>query len=85
MNAKASRRGVQPHQLLVDIGLTKTMLRGALEALDYCNLDDLPELPGVNTITGRTTLHIHTKPAAPAATAHRARADARAGRHCCRR
>jgi len=64
MDIEASRRGVQPQRPLVDIGLAKTVLRGALEALDDRNLDDLPELSGVNTITEPTTLHIPTKLAA---------------------
>jgi 6-pyruvoyl-tetrahydropterin synthase len=47
------------HQLLVDIGLAKTELRRLLEALDYRNLDDLPEFSAVNTTTEQMALHLH--------------------------
>ena len=55
---------LDPHQLLVDIGLAKTELRRVLEALDYRNLDDLPEFAGVNTTTEQVAFHIHTRLAA---------------------
>jgi len=64
MDAKASRRAVRPHRLLVDIGLVKTVLCGVPEALDDRNLDDPPELSGVNTTTEQMASHIQTKPAA---------------------
>ena len=55
---------LDPHQLLVDIGLAKTELRRVLDPLDYRNLDDLPAFDGVNTTTEQVALHIHTALAA---------------------
>jgi 6-pyruvoyl-tetrahydropterin synthase len=55
---------LDPHQLLVDIGLAKTELRRVLESLDYRNHDDLPALAGVNTTTEQVAFHIHTRLAA---------------------
>jgi 6-pyruvoyl-tetrahydropterin synthase len=55
---------LDPHQLLVDIGLAKTELRRVLESLDYRNLDDLPAFAGVNTTTEQVAFHIHTRLAA---------------------
>ncbi len=51
---------LDPHQLLVDIGLAKTELRRVLEGLDYRNLDDLPAFAGINTTTEQMACHIHT-------------------------
>jgi len=64
VEAEFRAAALDPHQLLVDIGLAKTELRRVLEALDYRNLDDVPELSGVNTTTEQMALHIHTKLAA---------------------
>ena len=61
VEAEFRAQTLDPHQLLVDIGLAKTALRGVLEALDYRNLDDLPEFSEVNTTTEQMALHIHTK------------------------
>ncbi len=55
---------LDPHQLLVDIGLAKTALRRVLEAFDYRNLDELAEFAGVNTTTEQMALHIHARLAA---------------------
>ena len=51
---------LDPHQLLVDIGLAKAQLRVVLDALDYRNLDELPAFAELNTTTERMALHIHT-------------------------
>ena len=40
--------------------MAKTELRRVLEALDYRNLDDLPEFAGINTTTEQVACHIHT-------------------------
>jgi 6-pyruvoyl-tetrahydropterin synthase len=37
--------------LLIDIGLARAQLRRLLEAIDYSNLDALPDLAGQNTTT----------------------------------
>ncbi len=46
------------HQLLVDIGLAKTVLRQLLDTVDYSNLDDNPALAGINTTTEYMAFHI---------------------------
>ena len=45
------RRELDENGMVVDIGLARTELRSLLEALDYRNLDELPEFAGVNTTT----------------------------------
>jgi 6-pyruvoyl-tetrahydropterin synthase len=47
------------HQLLVDIGLAKRELRRILDTVDYSNLDENPELKGINTTTEYMAFHIH--------------------------
>ncbi|MGD0432795.1 MAG: 6-carboxytetrahydropterin synthase [Acetobacteraceae bacterium] len=47
------------HQLLVDIGLAKTELRRVLDTVDYSNLDENPDLRGVNTTTEYMAFHVH--------------------------
>ena len=49
---------LDPHQLLVDIGLAKTVLRQLLDTVDYSNLDDNPVLKGINTTTEYMAFHI---------------------------
>ena len=44
--------------LLVDIALARTELRRILDALDYRNLDEMPELAGRNTTTEVMARHI---------------------------
>ena len=51
--------GLDAHQLLVDIGLAKTVLRQLLDTVDYSNLDDNPVLKGINTTTEYMAFHIH--------------------------
>ena len=51
--------GLDAHQLLVDIGLAKTVLRQVLDTIDYSNLDDNPVLKGINTTTEYMAFHIH--------------------------
>ena len=50
---------LDPHQLLVDIGLAKTVLRQLLDSIDYSNLDDNPVLKGINTTTEYMAFHIY--------------------------
>ena len=45
--------------LLIDIGLAKTVLRTLLDTVDYHNLDTLPALAGQNTTTEFMAQHIH--------------------------
>lgn len=44
--------------LLVDIALARTELRRILDALDYRNLDEVPDLAGRNTTTEVMAHHI---------------------------
>jgi 6-pyruvoyl-tetrahydropterin synthase len=44
--------------VVVDIGRAHEALKAALASLNYRNLDDLPELKGVNTTTEFLTKHI---------------------------
>jgi 6-pyruvoyl-tetrahydropterin synthase len=44
--------------LLVDIGLAKTVLRRVLDSFDYRNLDELPQFGGQNTTTEHVAHHI---------------------------
>ena len=45
--------------LLIDIGLAKTVLRALLDTVDYHNLDTLPAFAGQNTTTEFMAAHIH--------------------------
>ena len=51
---------LDPHNLLIDIGLAKTELRKILDTVDYYNLDDLPQLKSQNTTTEYMAHHIWT-------------------------
>ncbi len=51
---------LDPHQLLVDIGLAKVELRRVLATVDYTNLDDNPAFAGINTTTEYMAFHIHS-------------------------
>jgi 6-pyruvoyl-tetrahydropterin synthase len=42
---------LDPHGVLLDIGLAAQELHAVLADLTYCNLDDHPELAGQNTTT----------------------------------
>jgi len=48
-------------QLLIDIGLAKTVLRQILETVDYYNLDDLAPFKGINTTTEYMAFYLHGK------------------------
>ena len=45
--------------LLIDIGLAKTVLRALLDTVDYHNLDTLPAFARQNTTTEFMAAHIH--------------------------
>ena len=51
---------LDPHNLLIDIGLAKTELRKILDTVDYHNLDSLPQFTGQNTTTEHMAHHIWT-------------------------
>ena len=44
--------------LVIDIGLAHKSLKAVLAPLDYHNLDDLPDLKGINTTTEFLSKHI---------------------------
>jgi len=46
-------------QLLIDIGLAKTVLRAVLDTVDYTNLDENPLFKGTNTTTEYMAFHVH--------------------------
>ena len=46
-------------QLLIDIGLAKTVLREVLDTVDYSNLDENPLFKGTNTTTEYMAFHVH--------------------------
>ncbi len=53
VDATFRRRDVDADGIVVDIGAAAAQLRAVLEPLGYHNLDDDPELAGVNTTTER--------------------------------
>ena len=52
--------------VVIDIGRAHEALKAALAPLNYRNLDDLPELKGINTTTEFLTKHIFDRLAAAA-------------------
>jgi 6-pyruvoyl-tetrahydropterin synthase len=52
--------------IVVDIGRAQTVLKSVLDALNYRNLDDVPQLAGRNTTTEFLAKHIHDHLAAAA-------------------
>jgi 6-pyruvoyltetrahydropterin/6-carboxytetrahydropterin synthase len=50
--------GLGPHDVVMDIGALRSILRGALDTLDYTNLDDHPAFPGRTSTTERLAAHI---------------------------
>jgi 6-pyruvoyl-tetrahydropterin synthase len=59
VEAEFRAAALDPHQLLVDIGLAKRELRQVLDSIDYSNLDDNPAFAGRNTTTEYMACHIH--------------------------
>src|ERR1041384_995683 len=49
------------HGLVVDIGRAHDVLKTVLTALNYKNLDELPQFAGVNTTTEYLAKHIHDR------------------------
>jgi 6-pyruvoyl-tetrahydropterin synthase len=45
------RSGLGPNGIVADLGATAAALRGVLDPLDYRNLDEEPDLAGVNSTT----------------------------------
>jgi 6-pyruvoyl-tetrahydropterin synthase len=51
VDATFHRAELDPDNIVVDIGLATQELRSLLDAVNYRNLDDIPEFKGVNTST----------------------------------
>ena len=47
-----------PHNVVMDIGALRAILRGVLDTLDYANLDDHPAFPGRTSTTERVAAHV---------------------------
>ena len=47
-----------PHQVVMDIGALRALLREVLAPLDYQNLDENPAFPGRTSTTERVAAHI---------------------------
>lgn len=47
-----------PHNVVMDIGLLRSLLRNVLDELDYTNLDEHPAFVGVVSTTERIVEHI---------------------------
>ncbi len=52
-----------PHDVVMDIGALRALLRGILAELDYRNLDELPEFAGRPTTTERIAEHVAARAA----------------------
>ena len=52
------RDGLSPDGVVADLGLAASALHAVLEPLAYRNLDDLPELAGLNTTTEVLAKHV---------------------------
>ena len=53
-----------PHQVVMDIGLFRTLLRRVLDEIDYCNLDEHPAFAGRASTTERVAEHVAARVAA---------------------
>jgi 6-pyruvoyltetrahydropterin/6-carboxytetrahydropterin synthase len=58
---EVSAKELGPHHVVMDIGALRKMLRDALEAIDYSNLDDHPAFPGRTSTTERIAEHLATE------------------------
>lgn len=67
VEAEFRRAKLDEHGLVCDIGLALQVLRDTLAAFNYRNLDEHPELAGINTTTEWLAGEIHRRLAARAA------------------
>ncbi|GAA3459463.1 6-pyruvoyl-tetrahydropterin synthase [Saccharothrix longispora] len=58
VDARFKRTDLDPDNIVVDIGLATEELRSVLGALNYRNLDEVPEFAGINTSTEFLAKHI---------------------------
>jgi 6-pyruvoyl-tetrahydropterin synthase len=59
VEAEFRAASLDAHQLLVDIGIAKIVLREILDLIDYTNLDENPAFRGINTTTEYVAFFIH--------------------------
>ncbi|MGE0723130.1 MAG: 6-pyruvoyl tetrahydropterin synthase family protein [Alphaproteobacteria bacterium] len=64
VEAEFRRPDLDPNNVVCDIGRAIDVLRETLQAFDYRNLDDHPDLAGVNTTTEFLAAEIHRRLAA---------------------
>jgi 6-pyruvoyltetrahydropterin/6-carboxytetrahydropterin synthase len=58
VEAEVRAPSLNVHHVVMDIGAMRSILRAALEALDYTNLDDHPAFPGRTSTTERVAEYI---------------------------
>jgi 6-pyruvoyltetrahydropterin/6-carboxytetrahydropterin synthase len=61
VDALFHRANLDKDNVVIDIGRAGELLREVLAALNYRNLDDVPELKGINTTTEFLCRHVHTE------------------------
>jgi 6-pyruvoyltetrahydropterin/6-carboxytetrahydropterin synthase len=61
VRAEVRAAGLDADGIVVDIGALRTALRQTLYALEYRNLDELPEFADRNSTTEVICQHIHTR------------------------
>ena len=58
VEAEVRARSLNTHNVVMDIGAMRSILRRVLDGLDYQNLDDHPGFPGRTSTTERVAEHI---------------------------
>jgi 6-pyruvoyl-tetrahydropterin synthase len=58
IDAAFSAETLDSNGIVIDIGRAHEALKAVLKPLNYCNLDEIPELKGSNTTTEFLTKHI---------------------------
>ena len=58
VEVEVSTTSLGPHNVVMDIGALRSVLRAALDTLDYTNLDDHQAFPGRTSTTERIAEHI---------------------------
>jgi 6-pyruvoyl-tetrahydropterin synthase len=61
VDAAVMARELDENGIVIDIGLAHTVLKRVLAALNYKNLDTLPEFSGINTTTEFLAKYIHDR------------------------
>lgn len=58
VEAEVRTPALNEHHVVMDIGAMRSILRRALEAFDYTNLDEHPAFPGRTSTTERVAEHV---------------------------